>query len=501
MKQYRILSRILCLALMLCMLCTAFVACQSDHPSEVPPSNTAATTGEPDDKLIIDEIGVVKQEPAPELKRTIKIMYTKDYESKIIGVEDTTNVIQRAAWDRGEAVADDLVAEIKWLPVNGVSWSDAANVSKAVETAMEQADTTPDALLLYNLFPYMLATKGMVQNLHNAKYLETDMPWWPQIYIDELTVNGNLYAISENSNHQTLSNLHGVFFNNELIESRKLSDNPYNMVANNTWTFANMMSLIKDTWSDKNDNGKKDADDFFGLATATKAKIETWFFAMGYRYADRDPSTGEITLNLNNTTYMTKWLDEFNAAHKTNDFLIYDKSYTTAFLEERAILYASATSVVDTMISKDVQLDYGVVPMPKQNSEQANYISVVANTHVVWCIPNNVDLDESSAIIEWMAYEAYREIAPVYYEQCMKIRYAPDERLADMYDLIRATLAVDLCQTYTLAYSSGDPRTVLVNATDGGKTWTDAYSGIKDNLTNEFDDILAKLYASGTTQQ
>ncbi len=494
MKQTKLFLRVLCLSLALCMLCLAFAACNGEK-NDGNPSNTTAVTTE--NGPATDEIGVIKPPSDIKLGRTIKILYTKDYESKIVGVEDHTDVVPKATYTRGEAVAEDLDVEIEWNGVSGVSWTTAPDVAKAVQTAIDAKDTRPDAMLLYNLYPYMLANKGLVQNLHNAKHIDTSMPWWPQIYISELTVNGNLYGISENSNHMTLSNLHGVFFNNELIESHKLAKSPYDMVADNTWTFSNMMELIKDTWSDKNNNGKKDADDFFGLVTATKAKIETWFFSMGYRYANVDHETGEVSLNMKDTAYMTAWLDEFNAAHKTNDFLIYDKSYTTAFLEERAILYASATSVVDTMIANQVEMDYGVVPMPKQNSEQESYISVVANTHVVWCVPIDVDLDESSLIVEWMAYEAYRKIAPVYYEQCMKLRYAPDERLAPMYDLIRATLAVDLCQTYTLAYTAGDPRTVLVSATDGGKTWTDAWSGIATNFTQQFDDILAALYATG----
>ncbi len=493
MKQHRLFARLLCFGLLLCMLCTAFAAC-SDNPKD-PDQSTAATTAVPGSTLITDQIGVKKPVSDVKLGRTIRILYTKEYESMILGKEDSQNVVQKATWERAVAVEDDLDVEIEWMGVTADTFNETSAFVQAVQTALEQPDTTPDAALVYNLYPYVLANKGLSQNLHNAKYIETDMPWWPQIYIDELTVNETLYGIAENSSHATLYNLHGVFFNNELVESYKLEKSPYDMVADNTWTFANMMALIKDTYSDKNNNGSKDANDFFGLITGTQAKIETWFFSMGYRYADKDPATGDVTLNLKDTAYMSKWLDEFNAAHATNDFLIYDKNgHTKAFFEERAILYATAIRMIDSMVNNNLDMDYGVVPFPKQNSEQENYISVVANTHVVWCVPINVDMDESSLILEWMAYEAYREIAPVYFEQCMKLRYAPDERLAPMYDLIRATLAVDLCQAYTCAYTVGDPRSFVIKATDGGQPWTDVWSGVSANFSKEFENILSVLY-------
>ncbi len=484
MKKTAVFARVICLVLMLCMACGAFVGC-SDENTNNPQGSTAATTD-----------GGIQLTPPEQvnLGHSIKILYTEEKKNGVVGVEDSLDVVQKATWERWNLVQEKINTEVTWKGLTGVGWgTQTANFAKEVETAQTQTSDPYHAILAYNLYPGMLAGKGLLQNLHNSKYIQADMPWWPQIYIDELTINDAIYGIAENSNKETICNLHGVFFNNTLLEARSLNS-PYEMVENNTWTFANMMQLVKDTYSDKNSDGKKDANDFFGVVTGTEAKIETWFFSMGYRYAQKEED-GSITLNLSNTDYMTKWIDEFNAAHTTNDFLIYDTNgHTKAFVEERAILYATSVQLVDSMVANEYDIDYGVVPFPKQNSQQENYISVVANHHVVWCVPIEVNLDESSAILEWMAYEAYNEIAPVYFEQCIKIRYAPDERLAEMYDLIRATLAVDLCQLYTLSYTSGDPRTLITKATNGGQNWVDVWGSVENQFSQEFADILANLY-------
>ncbi len=350
-----------------------------------------------------------------------------------------------------------------------------------------------DAVCAYNLTPGLMASRNLLQNLADTAYIELDQPWWPQVYVDEMLVNDIIYGVAENSSKDTLMNLHGVFFNNDLIEDLDLTS-PYDYVANNTWTFDNMLAMIKDVGYDYNNNGSKDKDDFFGLVTGTQAKIETWFFAMGYRYSEQTV-TGEIALNMSNSAYMVEFLDRFNAATSSKDFLVYDKNgHTSLFVAEKAVLYMSSIQLVDRLIKDNVEMDYGVVPVPKGSESQERYISNVANHHDVWCVPINAkDLDESSAVIECMASESYREVAPVYFDTCVKLRYAPDERLYAMYELIRDSITFDFCQVYSFAFpDKQDPRTLVTNCTEvGNKNWASQWGSNGTTIENGFADILA----------
>ncbi|MBQ8440642.1 MAG: hypothetical protein IJX19_08270, partial [Clostridia bacterium] len=113
----------------------------------------------------------------------------------------------------------------------------------------------------------------------------------------------------------------------------------------------------------------------------------------------------------------------------------------------------------------------------------------------MWCVPLDAkDMDVSSAILECMASESYRQIAPVYFDQCIKLRFAPDERLAEMYDLIRDSIVFDFCAIYSFALPQV-PRTVL-HATlknPSGKPWTSEWQKIEGSMVGGFETIL-ELY-------
>ena len=487
------------LLLALCMLVSVFAACATedeeggDDVAETDGSNTGNTEEE---TLVPDNLDIT-------LDRDVSILYS-DYLKGIeyVAEEDIgESVISKAIYDRWQNVQDRLNVEINWVPEPG-KWDGTQNTFMQKVQTTSETGAAFDAIVCYNLIPGAMANKNLLQNLMDSEYIEVDMPWWPQAFVEDAIVNETLYGIVESSSYSNLQHLHGTFFNNDLIDSYGLED-PYQHVANNTWTFDNMLAMIKDVGSDLNEDGKKDSKDFFGVVTGTQAKIETWFFGMGYRYSQKN-ANGEIELLMSDSTKMIEWVDRFNNATASKDFLIYDfDGHTTAFFENRAVLYMTSLVMVNSMIQKEVKMNYGVVPVPKGDESQERYYSNVANHHTNWCVPINVDdFQESTALIECMASESYRTTAPVYFETCVKLRYAPDERLYAMYDMIRDSMTFDFCQTYSFVFST-DPRTMITACTDISKdgsgpkaNWQSQWEQKGGDFENGFADILT-LYGLG----
>ena len=487
MKRTTLIARIICMALMVCMLASAFAACTKEEEKDPVKTDGAGAqaTGVPTDEYgyELDALGQMN------INEIMDILNAQEQIAQCAVEELSEDVVGNAIYNRWKTVEDRLNVEIVWHPMPG-QWSNTKidNYCKEVE-AQSNANNAYDACVAHNLFPGALANRGLLLNLGDGKYLDFTAPWWPKSFVSEVLINNVVYGAVESSSKGTLRNLHGVFFNNALIEDYKLDD-PYKMVENNTWTFANMMAMIKDTYSDKDQTAGKSAEDFFGLVTGTKAKIETWFFCMGYRYSTVGDD-GMPELLMDDNAYMTDWVDAFNAAAETNDFLMWDtKGHTAAFFADRAILYMTSLQLVESGVNKQIEMDYGVVPCPKKDSSQENYVSNVANTHDAWMVPISVrSLDDSSALLECMASEAYRQVAPVYFDQCIKLRYAPDERLGAMYDLIRDTAIFDFCQIYSCAFTK-DPRAFITDATDGGQDWTTVWDNNSNGITTGFQTVL-----------
>lgn len=491
----RKIMRSLTLLLALCLLVSAFAACASEDEPGNSSKTFESTPAQSEEGLETDEEGFVVNSINITLDREVKILYS-DYLKGSEAVQEEAigeSVVRKAVYDRWQNVQDKLNVEITWVPEPG-KWDGSQNTFMQKVQTMSDTGAAYDSIVCYNLLPGAMAHKGLLQNLTDSDYIDLSMPWWPQAYIEEAIVNDTLYGVAENSSQSNLVQLHGVFFNNTLVDSYGLTS-PYEYVYNNTWTFDNMLALIKDIGSDVNQNGKKDDADFYGLVTGTQAKIETWFFAMGYRYSQKN-ANGEIELLLSDSNKMVEWVDRFTNATSGKDFLIHDTTHTKAFFENRSVLYMTSLVMIEEMIAKNVKMDYGVVPVPKGSDSQERYLSNVANHYAVWCIPNATkDFQESTALIECMAYESYRTVAPIYFDICVKLRYAPDERLYDMYDKIRDSITFDFCQTYSFVFAK-DPRTLITNCALGKSNWASQWGNEGTAFEKSFAEILT-LYGQG----
>ena len=486
MKKHLNALRLICLLLASLMMLAILAGCQNEGDAEATtdagntPTGTLVATDK--DGYVLDPIDFT-------LDREMTILMSEQLKHQICVDERGEDVINNALYDRWETVEERLNIDINLTTKDGL-WNNNRTAFFQQVKSTSDSGSAYDALCVYNLYPGAMASMGYLENLTNGKHLDLTAPWWPQVYMDQIRVEDTLYGAFENSAKGTLRNLHGVFFNNDLLEENMLKS-PYDFVEENTWTFDNMMALIKDTHRDLNANGKKDASDYYGLMTGTEAKTETWYFAMGYRYSEKNIN-GELELTINDDA--PGFIDRLVEASNTDDFYLVDTQHGLAFKEERVILYQTSIQLIETN-AKSWEIDYGVVPVPKGSADQEKYISNVANTHDAWCIPLNAkSIDDSSAMIEVMASQSYRQIAPVYFETCIKLRYAPDERLADMYDLIRDSITFDFCQIYSLAFANGkDPRSLvtacLKNPT--GLSWSSQWASNGTPVETGFDTILA----------
>ena len=83
----------------------------------------------------------------------------------------------------------------------------------------------------------------------------------------------------------------------------------------------------------------------------------------------------------------------------------------------------------------DSEVEYGILPMPKLDDQQAGYVSGCVDNPI--CVPiTNQNMNRTGMIIEAMSAEGYRKVQPAYTETVMKERYATDKDSVEMLDII-----------------------------------------------------------------
>lgn len=101
---------------------------------------------------------------------------------------------------------------------------------------------------------------------------------------------------------------------------------------------------------------------------------------------------------------------------------------------------------------RNMTQQYGIVPIPKYDSNQEGYRSQMHDQFTVFAIPASVAKDKLEMIgatLEVMASESQNVVRPAYYEIAVKRKYMSDPIAWEMLDLIFSDVRVDPGLIYT----------------------------------------------------
>ncbi len=490
MKHAKLFAKFLVSLLTLAMLAGCFAACRE----ETPPEGTNTTTARPveDEEPLIDlSIG----------REVLMLGFGNEggggYAEQYMGLEETDHVVKREIYQRQRLLEEKLNFTFKWKIIKADYSSRAAMQNEITAVNLGSGGgNVYEAVVAYNLNPYQYAYNGLAENMFGTKYLDLSKPWWPQSLTNEILINETIYAVVEDNDYGVLRNLMAMFFNNTLLEKKGLED-PYTLVENDQWNMAKLSEMVKSTYEDLNGNTRVDVDgDLFGYCGATAAKKDIWFFALGGNYTDVED--GKIIDKLSDKSgRIQRIIDTMRDFFDIPDTYVVDSSQYKMFREERAVFYSTTMVVTEHITNDESDIDYGVVPMPKLDSEQDRYYTMTHNTHDAWMMPiNSPDLDMISGIIELSSYLSYKMIGPKYFDTYVKLRYAPDERLAGMYDLVRESIVFDLSYLFKATYAStghNSPQAIISGLiSERGQNWPEVYSsmgGVWFNCLQDFATI------------
>lgn len=488
MKKKLFVIRFLLLILSLAMIVTVFAGCQTDNDEATTDPNDTTTEGAEDTE------GLIPDDLPEDLNfgKTLTILGSKGQSYHYMSEGLSEDVINNVIYNRNATVEDRLGVDLVFILEPG-SFNEKDSFMQLVD-AKNQSGTPYDAVICYNLLPYAMAMKGLCDNLYDTQYINLSAPWWPGSYLETGVYEKQIFGLVESCGYGTLERMICTFFNEDLVEMHKM-ESPYDLVAKNEWTFEKLLSMTKGTYQDKNSNSKKDAADYYGFcAGGTSPMLDSWFFALGNRYSQVN-GDGDLELLLGKPE-VGEFFEKFNVAFESDDNYLYDDGgHTTMFVSERAVFYNTIVSMTTKL--KDTEIVYGVVPTPKASADQ-KYYTHLGNTHDAWCIPVGVaDMDCSTALLECMASESYRQTNPVYFESQLKLRLAQDERIADMYDLIREHITFDFCYLYAVAFTNTTRPNYLISQCITNPTknnWASVWGANKTPVEEQFNSIVNSYF-------
>lgn len=334
-------------------------------------------------------------------------------------------------------------------------------------------------------------------NLADTPYIDLDKPW----YIKSITENMPTDYIYFTAGSFALTNIKynfGMFFNDTLKKTMNINEDLYALVDEGKWTLDAMNRLIANTYIDLNGDTAASPEDQYGLAFGgmtyalgfMPALEVNMFVKEGDRYNftyDNDRAVSAVQklceiVHENSNVYPAKQNNDASHAAGVGGTFI-----SKIFIEGRSVFTCDTLANAPAILG-DIKFDYGLLPYPKWDEAQKNYQSRLQRSGYA-LIPVSADIEPASAVLEALGSASHRRLVPEYCEVTLKTRYAQDDNVSRMYDLILSNIVYDPGEIFSdlLGGPSAQFYEVIFR---NEPNWASKVASMKENLQNLMDSIV-----------
>jgi hypothetical protein len=101
------------------------------------------------------------------------------------------------------------------------------------------------------------------------------------------------------------------------------------------------------------------------------------------------------------------------------------------------------TGIGHSEAMRDMEDDFGIIPQPKINEYQADYISTNYGSVYFSILKSAKDTEMSSIVLEALNFESWKSVTPVYYDKVIRNRNIRDEDSGEMIELVMDKIYFD----------------------------------------------------------
>ncbi len=435
--------------LLIALLTASFAGCGGQNPSGGDTSATGDTTAPSGDTSVEYSLGDYLEAKDLGGQEYRILSFYQQSNDAIYAETENGNIVNDAVYAKVLAVEEFLNCDIMMSELsNGENITGDAEIRASILSQEYEFDLVQ----AHDITLANQSLEGMYVNLTDFDIFDFSRPWWPKNTVDSLTVNGKMFLMSNHVSYFGTAETRAMFFNKKLAADYQLG-NLYDVVRSGNWTYDAMGEMIKDTYKDVNNNSKKDAEDFYGF---TNKYYYAWLEAFGMEFFVEDKD-GLLSYDfqLDKTTKIVEAV--YDLCYLTNGALPYidgnSDDESQMFADGHSIFhYAEFRDAVSIFSFAD--MTYGILPMPKLDENQEDYVGGMTNRPCAIPVTVPVEkLDNVALITEALNIEGYHTVFPAYFETALKVRYADAGDDADMIDLIHENAFF----SFSYLYGGGGP--------------------------------------------
>lgn len=327
--------------------------------------------------------------------------------------------------------------------------------------------------------------RGYLTNLTDVPTLSFQSGYWVDDYTQNCSYQSALYFAPTYASRLLYHAPHAVMFNARIAQDYDEIGNLYQCVRDDNWTLETMKEYSLLATKTDDTTGETSQYGICALSTAMYAL----YGGAGGTYSSLNEKGkievalgGEATVNI-----LDKIIGTFRAPSTQ---LVEFKDAIASFTQEKALFWFSMTGFFFDAAVRNVNFDYGILPLPKLDSNQTKYISPV-NPTSNYCVgmlkgQSDEDVRYSGMMIEIYNYEGYEILRPVKYDTIFRYQVAKDPEALEMLDLIFRNLYFD----HNLMFNFGKSRNLLNDTMLSGTTtsYTSSYKKIVGEIEADIEN-------------
>ncbi len=330
-------------------------------------------------------------------------------------------------------------------------------------------DFTFDAIYGWGYRLGALIPENYFADISALPYVDLKADYWNPSVNENLYINDSLYIFTNAVSMNSIDWASMLFFNKDLLEDFDIDSkfgSPYDLVRDGKWTVDTFLQMVTSVSMDVDGDGKITEADKFGILEpnsspmALASGIETvkrngdGTFSLSY-YSEK---TVDLATRLNNV-FTNK-----NYSKSYEDFMYGDMTgyndmweYTRSFFPKGHCLFLTGSPSISSEL-RNMEADYGILPLPKYDEAQKDYISPITELASLFAIPTEYNQQASTAgpertgmILEYMAYQSEENLLPTYYDKLIKGKVDKDPNNLEMLEIIRNGATYDFCAVMSVS--------------------------------------------------
>ena len=456
------MKKTLTLLLALLMLVPSLASCSETTVEENPADEGLAPAAveeaetvetEPETTKVSDDLEDVKFDG-----RIYTVLYRDEAEHlrEIDADELTGDIINDAIFTRTQEIEERFGMELARLPVS------EGNLNNTFTNSVSAGDRSFDIAFQHMILTASLAAGGVTMNWYDMPHLNFEKPWWTSS-VKELTVNDIMYVTASDYCLNTFEMAWCLIFNKQMMENLGISTTPYDLVQENSWTLDAYYAMVQNVSNDSNGDGEMTDADTYGInsyGSPWLASISNYWWACGETISRFDDNGMPYFAMDSEKTQIV--FEKMYALLVDDNISYWDQTQgkNMIFWQDQA-LFASMM-IRDVEVNRDKDLGYGLVPYPKYDEQQEQYLNLVDGHASVMALPvtlSEEDRDFVGTMIEAFSAATFNDILPAYYNTAMQTKFAQDETMPLMLDLIREGRVFNFGYVYDTMIN----RDILVN--------------------------------------